>query len=249
MKYYGITDKGSKRANNQDSYVIATNMSGEVFAIVCDGIGGAKGGDTASGIASTELSVAFSRTLMFTEYRNMKAWINHRITEVNQKIKQLGKENEELTGMGTTLTGVLITHAGCFVINIGDSRTYAYTYDGHLRQLTRDHTLVNDMLLHGEITASQAENSANRNVLSNALGVWDTVRCDIELHTEPIDGFLVCTDGLHGYVDHETMERNVTDDANEPSLRTRRLLQEALAAGGYDNITIVIVDLERGKDE
>ncbi|MBR2989915.1 MAG: Stp1/IreP family PP2C-type Ser/Thr phosphatase [Solobacterium sp.] len=245
MKYYGITDKGIKRANNQDNYVIATNLSGEVFAIVCDGIGGAKGGDIASGIAVTELSVAFSQTYAFTEYRNMKAWINHRIGEVNRKIKETGRENEELAGMGTTLTGALITHAGTFVINIGDSRTYSYTNSGHLHQLTRDHTLINDMLLHGEITVSQAENSTNKNVLSNALGVWDTVRCDIELHTEPFDGLLLCSDGLHGYVDHEVMEQIVTDHQNDPSLRTRRLLQEALKAGGFDNITIVIVDLER----
>lgn len=244
MKYYGITDKGKIRKSNQDSYVIASNTNGDLFAIVCDGIGGGRGGDIASSIAVTLLSKAFSETDAFTDGTELKKWLRSEVSYVNKQIFDLGNQTPELKGMGTTLTAVLITSVGKFVVNAGDSRVYSFCKDGQFRQVTIDHTLVQDMIMHGELTREEAANFPRKNVLTNALGVWETVRCDIDTHNEPLAGFLLCSDGLHGYVAAETLKEVVLGQGFDPSLRARRLVRAALDAGGFDNITVVLIDLE-----
>ena len=138
----------------------------------------------------------------------------------------------------------MMTSIGKFVVNIGDSRAYAWFDSGRFSQLTMDHTLLNDMLMHGELTLKEAENFPRKNVLTNALGVWESVRCDINVHQEQIDGLLLCSDGLHGYVSEEHIMGIVMNHDMDPTLRGRKLLKAALDAGGYDNITIVLIDLE-----
>ena len=134
MKYYGITDRGLVRKNNQDSYVIATNKANDVFAIVADGIGGNSGGDIASAMTVSLFSQAFSETEGFTDGQQASQWIKRMITHVNYEIYSYGAGRPELKGMGTTLTGVMITSFGKVVVNIGDSRTYAWWKDGRFRQ-------------------------------------------------------------------------------------------------------------------
>ena len=146
--------------------------------------------------------------------------------------------------MGTTLTGVMITSVGIYVVNVGDSRTYAYYPDGSFVQLTVDHTLVNDMLRHGELTPEEARNYPRKNVLTNALGVWEKARFDLDRADRKADGFLVCSDGLHGYVDEEIIKGIVMNREIDPAIRVRRLYSEAMNAGGYDNITAILIDLE-----
>ena len=244
MKYYGITDKGLLRKNNQDSYVIATSESGDVFAIVADGIGGNFGGDIASRIAVTSFSQAFSETNGFESAEEVKKWIRERISEVNTEIFTYGQTHSGMKGMGTTFCGVMLTKAGRFVVNIGDSRAYAWFESGRFSQLTMDHTLVNDMIMHGQLTREEAKSFPKKNVLTNALGVWEAVRSDIDTHTEDMKGILLCSDGLHGYVDEKKIREIVFDKEIDPALKTRKLLKAALEAGGYDNITIILIDLE-----
>ncbi|MBR3365038.1 MAG: serine/threonine-protein phosphatase, partial [Solobacterium sp.] len=131
-----------------------------------------------------------------------------------------------------------------YIVNIGDSRAYAWWNDGRMTQLTMDHTLLNDMLMHGELTREEAENFPRKNVLTNALGVWESVKCDISVHQEQIDGLLLCSDGLHGYVSEEHIMSIVMNHHMDPTLRGRKLLKAALDTGGFDNITIVLIDLE-----
>ncbi len=244
MKYYGITDRGNMRKNNQDSYVIASNLDGDVFAIVCDGIGGARGGDVASRLAVSHMSEVFSETSGLDDVMKIKKWVRDEILSANRMILELSRSDDRLKGMGTTFAAVMITKAGRFVINIGDSRVYGYRKDSGFRQLTVDHTLVEDMIVHGELTREEAVNFPRKNVLTNALGVWDSIRYDIDTHTEPLDGFLICSDGLHGYVPLERMEQIVLDHDGDPSLRARKLVRAALEAGGYDNITVVLLEME-----
>lgn len=245
MKYFGITDRGKLRATNQDSYVIASNRKGDVFAMVCDGIGGGKGGDVASQLAVYYFSTAFSLNNGFEDQDAVRVWLSKSITGANKEIFETGKLNEELKGMGTTLSGVLISNQGTFVVNVGDSRTYGCYEDGTMKQLTRDHTLVNDMILHGELTPEQAKDFPKKNVLTNALGVWEKTQPDIiPLKEEGLAGFLLCSDGLHGYVNEEVIREIVDDREYEPALRVRRLYNEAMNAGGYDNITAILIDLE-----
>lgn len=247
MKYYGITDKGLHRKSNQDSYVIATNVNGDIFAIVADGIGGNRGGDIASRMAVAHFSKEFSETKGFTDLGEARRWINQNITIANSTIFNYGLEHLELKGMGTTFCGVMITSIGTLVVNIGDSRTYAWTKDHRFLQLTVDHSLLNDMLRHGELTVEEAKNFTRKNVLTNALGVWESVRCDIEVHQEELEGFLICSDGLHGYVDHALIKKIILNEAYDPALKARKLLRCALDAGGLDNITVVLIDLGGNK--
>lgn len=248
MKYYGITDKGLIRKNNQDSYVIATNEVGDVFAIVADGIGGNLGGDIASRMAVAHFSKVFSENAGFSTAEEVRAWISANISEANRQIYLYGKNHAELKGMGTTFVGVMFTKVGKFIVNIGDSRAYGWFTDGTLKLLTRDHNLVNDLILHGELTPEQAKTYPHRNVLTNALGVWEAVRSDIDQHCEPIDAILLCSDGLHGYVSGFQIASVLNEKTGDPVLRAKKLMKCALEAGGYDNITVVLIDLE-GSDK
>ncbi len=244
MKYFGLTDRGKLRKSNQDSYVIASNRAGDVFAVVCDGIGGGRGGDIASRLAVTHFSMAFSQNEGFDDESQLRRWLGLEIPASNEEIYRMGRRTEELKGMGTTLTGVMLTSVGTYVVNIGDSRTYAYYSDGSFVQMTVDHTLVNDMLRHGDLTEEEARNYPRKNVLTNALGVWEKARFDLDRMERKADGFLVCSDGLHGYVDEAVIRSIVLNRDIDPAIRVRRLYGEAMNAGGYDNITAILIDLE-----
>lgn len=244
MKYYGITDKGLVRKNNQDSYVIAANQANDIFAIVADGIGGNFGGDIASRMTVRFFSKVFSETEKFTSEEEARKWITSAINACNLQIFEYGQTHEKLKGMGTTFCGVMITSFGKLVVNIGDSRAYAFSDAGNFRQLTCDHSLVNDMLMHGEITPEEAKTYPKKNVLTNALGVWESVHADIDFHTEKMDGMLLCSDGLHGYVDEDVIRSILMNQEIDPSLRARMLLKKALDAGGFDNITVILIDTD-----
>lgn len=246
MKYYGMTDKGKIRKTNQDSYVIACNGVGDVFALVCDGIGGNLGGDVASRMAVNYFSVAFSENRGFRNAADIKTWVRQCIKEVNRQINETGQKKAELKGMGTTLCGVMLTRVGRFVVNVGDSRAYSFQHNGDFKQLTMDHTLVNDMIMHGELTPETAKTFPRKNVLTNAVGVWESVRCDIDTHMEHMDGILICSDGLHSYVDEKKIRSIVLNQDVDPALRARKLVKASLDAGGYDNVTVILIDLEEG---
>ena len=244
MKYYGITDRGLVRKNNQDSYVIATNRNGDIFAIVADGIGGNLGGDIASRMAVSHFSKVFSETEGFSSEHRLKEWIASQVDTANSLIYDYGAKRPGLKGMGTTLCGAIITRFGIFIVNIGDSRAYSWGNDNKLRQLTMDHTLVNDMVMHGQLTPEEAANFPRRNVLTNALGVWENVRSDIDIHHEKMKGLLLCSDGLHGYVDEDRIAAIVLSRDLDPTQRARKLMKTAIDAGGFDNITVVLIDLQ-----
>lgn len=142
--------------------------------------------------------------------------------------------------MGTTLTGLFVGKCGTLSINIGDSRVYGLK-DKQLSVLTIDHTWVMDMVKAGQLTIQQALAHPKRNVITNALGVWSSVRMDLEVLDTPYDLFLICSDGLYGYVNHQCIEDVINDDLTTQS-KLRQLLALALKAGGYDNISIILID-------
>ena len=109
-----------------------------------------------------------------------------------------------------------------------------------------DHTLVNDMIMHGELTKEQARTFPRKNVLTNAVGVWESVRSDIDVHHEDLNGILLCSDGLHSYVDEKKIRSIVLDKEFDPALRSRKLVKASLDAGGFDNVTVILIDLEEG---
>lgn len=244
MKYFGLSDKGTKRKNNQDSYVIATSCAGDIFAIVADGIGGNLGGDIASRLAIAYFSKHFSEHEGFQSEREVVEWLEENIYACNTEIFSIGKKYPKLQGMGTTFCGVLVTSIGTWIINIGDSRTYAYYRDGRFKQLTQDHNWITEMMMRNRLTYEQAMQSKHKNVLTNALGVWQSVRSDIYRFQDEVDGFLICSDGLHGYVDDQTIQAIVTSRKLDTVRKAKQLIQTSLNVGGYDNVTVILLDFE-----
>lgn len=246
MKVIGITDRGLVRSNNQDSYVLATNEKGELLALVCDGIGGNNSGDVASQEAIQYFSDAFSKNRGFKDVQDVQTWLLYHARKANDAVFSKSVTKKEYYGMGTTLVGILISRVGYFSINIGDSRAYAYNIFDEFYCLTVDHTLVRDMLNHGEITVEQMKNHPKKNVLTNALGIWNDVRADIQQIHDEVKIFLVCSDGLHGYVDEQKIAAVLADDDLPLQKKAKRLMNAALFAGGLDNITILLIETEGG---
>ncbi|MFV0479080.1 MAG: Stp1/IreP family PP2C-type Ser/Thr phosphatase [Anaerorhabdus sp.] len=245
MRYYGITDQGLIRETNQDNYVTASNENGDVFALVCDGIGGGRGGDVASKMTIDFFSEVFSKNQGFKSEEEVVAWIQEKVKEANDSVFTKAAGSRQLKGMGTTMVGVLLTSVGRFIINIGDSRVYSLKKED-FKQITHDHTLVEDLLSSGEITAEEARVHPKRNVLTNALGVWDKARVDITKYEEEAQAFLVCSDGLYGYLDHEEIKKVMLSQSLTTGRKVQKLLKLALDVGGYDNITMILIELEAG---
>lgn len=247
MKTYGSTDKGLVRKTNQDSYVIASNECGDLFCVVCDGIGGSKGGDVASSTAVRYFSTAFSENRGFMNEMDLLSWLKVHIRKANDEIFSLSTTKREYHGMGTTMVALLITSIGKYVINIGDSRCYALYENGRFEQLTEDHTLVQEMLKKHEITKEQAKNHSHRHYITNALGVWNDARYDVMHITEAVDTFLLCSDGLHGYVEEAVIEKVMKETQLDAKKKQHRLMDLSLLAGGLDNITILLIQMEEGE--
>ena len=240
MRSCAVTDVGQVRHSNQDFVYASDQPCGILpdFYMVADGMGGHQGGGFASRYAAERLV----ELLGSEQEGDVIHAIRRALKEVNFELYQKACSFDDLKGMGTTVVAAVVDGATLYVANIGDSRLYVIGQS--VRQITRDHSLVNDMLLHGEITKEEAENYPQKNVLTNALGVWETVRCDIETFNEKNDGFLICSDGLHGYVDEDVIAGIVLNTKTDPARRTRKLIEAALDAGGYDNVTEILIDLE-----
>lgn len=244
MKWYGATDIGLKRKVNQDSYVIASNDHGDVLALICDGIGGGKSGDVASGQAIQYFSEVFSQSDSFKDEQEVKNWITFHVQKANDAVFTLSTTDIAYQGMGTTLVGTLISHVGTFILNVGDSRAYGSFVNREFSLLTEDHTLLQDLINKGEVSLEEAKAHPKRHLLTNALGIWDKTKVDIKKIDKPVDSLLICSDGLHGYVDHETMKTIILDPFLPIQQKSKKLMSCALEAGGFDNITIIIIEME-----
>ncbi len=247
MKTYGSTDKGLVRKTNQDSYVIAANECGDLFCMVCDGIGGSKGGDVASSTAVRYFSQVFSENQGFKNEHDLLKWLKIHIRKANDEIFTLSTTRREYHGMGTTMVALLLSKIGNYVINIGDSRCYALFESGQFIQLSEDHTLVQEMLNNHEITPEEAKNHVRKHYITNALGVWNEAKYDVMHIREAVDYFLLCSDGLHGYVEDAVIEKVLRDTRLDAKKKQQRLMDLALLAGGLDNITVLLIRMEEAE--
>ncbi len=252
MKFSGKTDVGMKRKTNQDSYAVFSR-EGYFCAIVCDGMGGAKGGNVASGLAvktfATVVKKAFSaNSADLFEESDVKELLKKGCREANEIIFRRAQNDEELEGMGTTLVAVVSCLCGTFAVNVGDSRLYCLDNDV-FSQVTVDHSFVQYLLEKGEITEKEAASHPNRNIILRALGVNDSAECDI-YRINSFDMLLLCTDGLTNHLDNERITQIITaSDSKEArhisyKARVDRLIDEANRNGGSDNITAVLVGSE-----
>ncbi|MDO4940215.1 MAG: protein phosphatase 2C domain-containing protein [Erysipelotrichaceae bacterium] len=241
MEYCGITDIGLVREKNQDAFITIENKYGDVLALVADGIGGARAGEVASSECIKYFGNIFNESGPFDDLDSAINFLNHHISIANQKINDLSKAYEEYTGMGTTLTGILLTKHGALSINIGDSRVYGFL-DDKAFALTKDHSLINQMIDAGEITEEEAINHPKRHYLTKAMGIFDSITADIH-KVKDMEYYLCCSDGLHGYCDLDEIKNIVFMADKSLNDKCVELKDLALLKGGFDNITAVLVKI------
>lgn len=240
MKAGYLTHVGLRRKTNQDC-ICYVKKEGMTLAIVCDGIGGGLAGDVASKMACMHMKDRFLQTNFFgMNVNQIKTWIEQGIQEANDLIFVQSKKVPEMDGMGTTITGLMMMNDTTFIFNAGDSRVYQF--NDTLTQITTDHTFVQALVNNGEISEDEALFHPMRNTLVNAVGIWNKVQIDVLQIKEPVTGYLICSDGLHGYVDSTKMMDALKQEDVDKACND--LLQLALEAGGYDNISIIVLRKE-----
>ncbi len=242
MKIFGMTDIGLVRKENQDAYGIAElpEMNYDI-AVVCDGMGGAKGGQVASTLAVEtyikEMKNILTADMMPEQLREASSYA---VSQANAAVFAKGQEDEELHGMGTTLVSAIAYPGGVLVSNVGDSRAYSITENG-ITQISRDHSLVEDMISRGDITAEEARRHPNKNVITRALGPEKNIQCDGFIHTlESKEFILLCSDGLVDTVSDQEMLFEVWYNQDVDSCLDR-LLAIAKSRGASDNVTAVLL--------
>ena len=224
------TDAGRQRRANEDSYFARA----PAFAIA-DGMGGAQDGEVASQIAVDSFEER-------TDDGNPEQQLARVAIAANRRIFELGQHDSTKRGMGTTLTGALVAGEEVTIVHVGDSRAYLMR-DEELRQLTRDHSLVEELRRQGRLTSEEAEEHPQRSVVTRALGVEPDVELDVHTHQARTgDLFLICSDGLTSMVRQDRIREIV---AGSDSLRSAadRLVAEANEMGGRDNITVILFRL------
>lgn len=243
VRGFGKTHTGLRRKNNQDSFALVENDAHALMGIVCDGIGGGNGGDVASRMAVHHMQDSFKAFDIFKKIDvEIKQWLLNTIKEANDLIYTEASSNPTLHGMGTTMVGVIQYRDETYIFNAGDSRTYGLYKDDFIC-LTEDHSYVADLLKRGEVSEEEARNHPNRNVLTNAVGIWDKVRIDVNKINNDYRCLLICSDGLHGYVG-EAMIRHILESDFSLEKKVDLLIQSALDAGGFDNVSVVLVEKE-----
>ncbi len=247
MNIAGKSNIGKTRRMNQDSFAIFESENAIIVA-VCDGIGGAKAGEVASKMACDLLIEEFKSTPPVSfSVEDITSWFKTVVIGINEKIWRASIENPDYSGMGTTLVGFLAIDELVVLVNVGDSRIYGINHENELIQLTEDHSLVSEMVKRGNITAEQAKTHPQRNILINALGVQDEIRIDISLLPEGYKWLLLCSDGLHGYVEDDVIASIMKLPRTQSASKADRLIELANQQGGYDNVTVVIASLKKGE--
>ena len=240
MKLWGITHRGAVRQQNQDAYAIRELEDGRGLAVVCDGMGGARAGNVASSMA-VEL---FMRKLeeQGQPGDDPQKWLKTAAAHANDGVFQKAVEDPDCTGMGTTLVAALAGNGKAVLLNEGDSRAYHINEDG-ITRLTRDHSVVEDMVARGDITPEEARTHPRKNLITRALGSEERIRADLyEKELQPGDFLLLCSDGLSNIVtDQELLYEAI--HGGEPSDCCQRLLHITLSRGAPDNVTAVLFQI------
>lgn len=242
MIIHSKTDIGKSRSSNQDAYFAASLTSGAVFAIVCDGMGGANAGNVASETAVKIISeyVLHSYRLDMDSF-DISKMLKNAIISANIEIYEMSQKNPELNGMGTTVVAVLVNRDKAVVINVGDSR--AYHIGEELTQITKDHSVVQSLIESGKITSEDAKVHPSKNVITRALGAEENVVTDsYEVTLSKESKLLICSDGLSSFAEEEEI-LNIFKSAEKEDI-TDELIELANNGGGGDNITVVTLAME-----
>ncbi|HET7104217.1 MAG TPA: Stp1/IreP family PP2C-type Ser/Thr phosphatase [Terracidiphilus sp.] len=235
-----ITDRGCKRSSNEDAY--GYSVAAGIY-VVCDGMGGAAAGEVASSLAVDEILQRLDGGSTDAIAR-MPAAAEEAIAAANEAIFSRAQRDHRLSGMGTTLVALATAESRVWVLNVGDSRCYRLR-GGRLAQVTNDHSLVEERVRQGLMTPQEALHSPLRNVITRALGTHNQVTPDVfELEAEPGDLYLLSTDGLTRELEDERMQ-SLLARGGELEESCTILVEAAKEAGGQDNITALLVRVNR----
>ena len=240
MRIVAKTDKGHVRDSNQDAYAVGEFSDEVVWAVVCDGMGGAAGGNIASALAvkviSDKINVSYREQMRDSSIKNM---LDSALNAANVEVFDMSEGKHELKGMRTTVVCAIVKDGQAYIAHAGDSRAYILK-NGKIFQITTDHSIVQDLLDKGKITSEQALNHPNKNIITRAVGVDKNIEIDFDqIDLDDDTTLLLCTDGLSNYVsDSEILE--LTSDKKQYTFADR-LVNKANENGGGDNITVVVI--------
>ena len=257
----GLTNVGMKRDHNEDNLVLVPS---ENLYVVADGMGGHASGEVASEITVRAMQEFFERTSAdeestwpYREDRSLKYEENRLVNSIklaNRTIYETAQADRSKHGMGTTVVSIYFTNTGAYVAHCGDSRCYRFR-DGELTHVTTDHSLLNDYMRAHTLTEEEIEAFPHKNVITRALGMRDSVEVEVG-RVEPLPGdlYLLCSDGLNGFVTDEDINKHVQSflqsgdeaKANDVEGICSVLIDAANAGGGKDNVTCIAVKILEG---
>lgn len=238
---WGITDKGAVRTQNQDGYYLDVPSEHLAVGVVCDGMGGAKAGNVAS-LVAVETFVDALKEMGSQEESRPAAVLAQAAETANSAVFHRAATDPDCRGMGTTMVAALVVGQNAYILNIGDSRCYLVQPDG-IRRLTRDHSVVEDLVTRGKITPEQARQHPQKNLITRALGAEAQLRADLYRQAlSPGDALLLCSDGLSNVVTEQEVLYEVLHGGPAEDC-CRRLLDIALLRGAPDNVTAVLLQM------
>lgn len=242
ISVWGLTDKGMVRRSNQDAFARECIGQERAWGVVCDGMGGANAGDIASALAVRAFQAEMKRLERGETSLQEGALLTRAVDEANRAVFDRAMSDPACEGMGTTLVGAVVWDREIWIANVGDSRAYLLRKRA-LRRLTRDHSVVEDLVEQGKVTPEAARFHPQKNLITRALGTDPSVKADLFHETaQKGDWLLLCSDGLVNVVTDGEIEREF-HAGGTPEEICRRLLHRTLQGGAPDNVTIVLFQM------
>lgn len=239
MQLYGATHVGMTRKTNQDAFCNTILGENTALAVVCDGMGGAKAGNIASTLAvqiiTEYVKKSYSKAMSGTAVENM---LRSAISSANIEVFETALSNPDYSGMGTTVVAALVREDTVFIAHVGDSRAYSVS-ENELTQITRDHSVVQNLIEQGCITPEMALSHPRKNVITRAVGTTDEVQCDFNEVSLQNGAVLICTDGLTGAIKTDEILKIITN--NESEAVPEMLIKAANDNDSADNITVALI--------
>ena len=238
LKAWGMKDIGKCREINQDYIFVSEEPIGNLpnLFLVADGMGGHKAGDLASEYTVAKVQEAVSKSMQTIPYQILKGAFQY----ANQKLLEKAGESDSYTGMGTTLVAATVKDDAVYVVNVGDSRLYKI--GDKIEQITEDHSLVEEMVRMGEISKEQARNHPDKNIITKAMGVSDTVEPDyFDTDLQKGECLLMCSDGLTNMVSDRQI-KEIVELRTDLESCAKELIRAANQNGGRDNIAVVLIE-------
>ncbi|MBI2391397.1 MAG: Stp1/IreP family PP2C-type Ser/Thr phosphatase [Deltaproteobacteria bacterium] len=253
IRFFAATDVGRVRDHNEDNYLVDKKLA---LFIVADGMGGHAAGEVASALAVRTVHEEIRKQRQLIEdfetgatgasavsARDVLNLLEYSVQRACARIHEEAVADAQKRGMGTTLSSMLFVGNKGFIAHVGDSRIYLQR-DGRIQQVTEDHTVFNELIKRGKLSREQIEKVAHKNAITRAVGVYERVEVDtLALEVLPGDLFILCSDGLHGYLDGNDALARILRDVS-PDLQAQALIDHANESGGKDNVTTILVRVE-----